>query len=340
MSGRRLLDAAKLFNASRSVAKQHWALRSQQLDAYNKTSSLARAVKEQTDRVTLTAQAAITLAQRLNEQAPTYEYSTSYPPPASQARNNGPIPREESVLGSTDANGKAREGLDQDHHYEASDNNSTGDLPPTSELSVKQEIAEQHPLPDGTVPSANATYEQGSLQNHAFMQRELSANGARQSQRQSEAQIPAVTSTDSNSRAPAAGLAAGHDQDVFYERPTTPNLDYSSLPRAKIPKHTTEQQEGGENLDQEGINADTFYSAGSARKGEDMAPAEGEVPEGVDLNVFRTSKGSKMLGSNTKKKEPPKADEEFHQLAAELARDAGSGVRNLQRLDVLCVLRS
>jgi aarF domain-containing kinase len=67
MAGRRLLDAAKLLHATRTVAKQHLALRSEQLDVYNKTSSLARAVKSQTDRVTLTAQAAIELAKRLNE---------------------------------------------------------------------------------------------------------------------------------------------------------------------------------------------------------------------------------------------------------------------------------
>jgi aarF domain-containing kinase len=328
MSGRRLLDAAKLFNASRSVAKQHWALRSQQLDAYNKTSSLARAVKGQTDRVTLTAQAAITLAQRLNEQAPTYDYSTSYPPPTSYTRNDSPIPREQSVVGNADKSGKRREGLNQDHHYEISGKNSTVDLPPISQLSIQQEEAELHPLPDGTVPSANASYEQGSLQNHASVKRELSANDARRSQRQSEAQIPAVTSTDSSSRTPAAGLAAGHDQDVFYHRPTTPNLDYSSLPRSKIPRHTEEQQEGVGNLNQEGMNADTFYSPGSAWKGEDTAAGEEEVPEGVDLNVFRTGKVSKMLRPNTKK-EAPKAEEEFHQLAAELAKDAESGVRKI-----------
>ena len=63
MAGRRLVDAAKLFNASKSVAQKHIALRSSQWDAYNKTSSLAKAVKSQTDRVTLTAAAAIALSQ-------------------------------------------------------------------------------------------------------------------------------------------------------------------------------------------------------------------------------------------------------------------------------------
>ena len=59
MAGRRLIDAAKLFNASRSIVKQHINLRSQQLDVYSKTSILAKTVKNQTDRVTLTAKAAV-----------------------------------------------------------------------------------------------------------------------------------------------------------------------------------------------------------------------------------------------------------------------------------------
>jgi aarF domain-containing kinase len=328
MSGRRLLDAAKLFNASRSVAKQHWALRSQQLDDFNKTSSLAKAVKGQTDRVTLTAQAAVKIATRLNEQAPAYDYSTSYPPPSAQARNEPPTPRADSVPGGSAVNASAREGLRQDHHYEPSESNSTVDSPPTDELAIKQETAAQHPLPDGTVPPANATYMQGSLEQHESKKHGLSAEQARHVQRQSEAQIPAVTSTDSSTSTSASGLAAGHDQDVFYERSTTPNADYSSLPRSKIPKHTVEQQDGGEKLDQTGINADTFYSAGGIPRTEATATVDEEVPEGIDLNVFRTSKGSKLLEANLRKKEPQKTKElnEFHQLAAEMAKDAELGV--------------
>jgi len=109
MSGRRLLDAAKLFNASRSIAKQHIQLRTQQLDVYSQTSTLAKAVKDQTDRVTLTAQAAIAIARKLNQQAPTYSYSTAYPP-KSEAQSDGPIPREESVRESNGSS-VSRKGL-------------------------------------------------------------------------------------------------------------------------------------------------------------------------------------------------------------------------------------
>jgi hypothetical protein len=72
MAGKRLLDVAALFNASRAVAQKHLTLRSQQLETWNNTSSLAKAVKNQTDRVTETAKAASFLATRLNESAPSW----------------------------------------------------------------------------------------------------------------------------------------------------------------------------------------------------------------------------------------------------------------------------
>lgn len=72
MAGKRLIDAAKLFNAGGSVAKQHLSLRKQQWDLFTNTSSLAKAVKGQTDRVTVTARAAVELAKRFNEEAPSW----------------------------------------------------------------------------------------------------------------------------------------------------------------------------------------------------------------------------------------------------------------------------
>lgn len=71
MSGRRVLDLARIYQATKNVAKQHIALRSAQYDVYSNTSTLAKAVKEQTDRVTLTVQAGIVLAKRLAEDSPT-----------------------------------------------------------------------------------------------------------------------------------------------------------------------------------------------------------------------------------------------------------------------------
>jgi len=73
MAGKRLLDALKLANASSSIAKQHFAIRRQQWDVYTRTSSLAKAVKSQTDRVTVTAAAGLELARRFNETGPVWQ---------------------------------------------------------------------------------------------------------------------------------------------------------------------------------------------------------------------------------------------------------------------------
>ena len=78
MAGRRLLDAAVLFNATRSIARQHLHLRRQQLQVWNKTFTVAKAAQDQTDRVTLTLQAANALANRLNQpSSPSFSSSTT-----------------------------------------------------------------------------------------------------------------------------------------------------------------------------------------------------------------------------------------------------------------------
>ena len=70
MSGKRLLDAAAIFNASRRVAAKHVVLRKDQLDNYNKTSSLAHAIKNETDRVTLTGQGGLSTCTALQRCEP------------------------------------------------------------------------------------------------------------------------------------------------------------------------------------------------------------------------------------------------------------------------------
>lgn len=73
MAGKRILDAAKLFNASKAVATRHWEIRRDQWTLWSETSSLAQAVKHQTDRVTITLQAAKELGKRLDEQGPIWQ---------------------------------------------------------------------------------------------------------------------------------------------------------------------------------------------------------------------------------------------------------------------------
>lgn len=66
MSGKRLLDAAKLASAGRAVGAKHLDLRAQQWRIWSE-SGLGKAVKNQTDRVTVTAGAAWQLARRVGE---------------------------------------------------------------------------------------------------------------------------------------------------------------------------------------------------------------------------------------------------------------------------------
>ena len=94
MIGRRLLDVAAILKASRAVASKHFALQEHRFDTYNKTSSLAKAFKSQSDRVTLTLRAAVALNQRFKD--PVTPDLSSVQKAHDQGRKNL-IPKEESV---------------------------------------------------------------------------------------------------------------------------------------------------------------------------------------------------------------------------------------------------
>ncbi|KAK3048704.1 hypothetical protein LTR09_010013 [Extremus antarcticus] len=83
-------SSARLFNAGRSIAKQHIVLRRQQWDVISKTSGLAKAVKHQTDRVTVTAGAAYELAKRFTEPGPSWQEQQRGP--SAQPGRDGHVP--------------------------------------------------------------------------------------------------------------------------------------------------------------------------------------------------------------------------------------------------------
>ncbi|RDW70141.1 hypothetical protein BP5796_08538 [Coleophoma crateriformis] len=153
MAGRRLLDLAALFNASRGVAQKHIALRSQQLDVYSRTSSLAKAVRNQTDRVTETVKAASFLASRLNDNAPAW---TTEATTDEVKDKREPIPSRTSTK-AAEAAPKQEEALEQDHFYERSSKNSSTDPPATGDLDIQQKQADRYPLPDGSIPPADSS---------------------------------------------------------------------------------------------------------------------------------------------------------------------------------------
>lgn len=176
MAGKRLLDAAALFSASRAVASKHLALRSSQLDVYSKTSSLVKGLKNQTDRVSLTLKAASGLAQRFD--GPSVSYSTqasqaSQPGQTQAGRGGARVPGNDSVEGRGHQGG-ATEGLEQDHFYKKSESNTTAEPLPSGDLGIKQEKAKRYPLPDGTIPPAESDIGTFSRDEDVYNQRSRS----------------------------------------------------------------------------------------------------------------------------------------------------------------------
>ncbi|KAK4993790.1 hypothetical protein LTR50_000003 [Elasticomyces elasticus] len=317
MAGRRLVDLAKLFNASRATAKQHVALRSQQWEVHSQTSSLLRAIKGQTDRVTVTAGAAAALARRFS--APSPSYSTPSTQTAQSPGQDGPVPRQETVTNDQRPT-EWSVGPTQDHHYEREEQNASTEPPPWKDMDIRQEKSDRYPLPDGTIPPAGAELgtapstqgkdtfsrrpepepvkepvgERAARSTHArhFIEPRGSTTPtpsdkmtpssleARKQQRQAEAQIPAV-SAETQPSTPATTVVpdqAGDGRDTFNSRSQSISSELSSLPRTKIPKHTETSQGTDEHVRDGQLNQDVYYSS----KGNDPArqlPSQAAVPE-------------------------------------------------------------
>ncbi|THY92380.1 ABC1-domain-containing protein [Aureobasidium pullulans] len=322
MAGRRLLDAARLFSASGSIAKHHFNIRAQQWELFTQTSSLAKAVKNQTDRVTLTARAAYALSRRVNETGPSYTQTS---------RHEEPIPREETVQGA-DRTDIHEEGLSQDHHWERSEENAAAEAPPKDDLHITQEKARRHPLPDGTIPPEGAILDPSPSRQgtDTFSQRPVTdapkdpladqqsiikdlhptesgastiptpatqdshADHTVKMQRMAEFQIPSVSGSSQSISTPG--------QDTFNTRPTESSVELSSLPRTKIPKSVEDTQGGDDHVKDGQINQDVFYSS----KGhptqppipkQEAIPAQDEAPEGINTDIFHSPRVASLLNS-------------------------------------------
>jgi aarF domain-containing kinase len=329
MAGKRLLDVAALFNASRGVAQKHFALRARQVEVYNQTSTLAKAVKNQTDRVTETVKAASFLALRLNESGPAWTSEAADAPAGSRTNPHDPIPSKESTEG--DQAPKPKDGIEQDHFYERSMGNSTIDSPPEDDLEIQQEKVDRYPLPDGTIPPAKSDLNAKLVDQEVFSARPqdevvktpldneglqptsssastipsparkpLSAELARKLQRQSELQIPSMTA-DALDNTVADPPEKGHDEDTFYRKSTHISPTLSSLPRIKLPKHTSSTQGVDSSIQEEQINSDSFYTAGPPESipAVTAIPEQDEVPEGVDTALFYSPRVARLLGGKT-----------------------------------------
>ncbi|KAH7348046.1 ABC1 family-domain-containing protein [Pyrenochaeta sp. MPI-SDFR-AT-0127] len=331
MAGRRLVDAAKLFNASTSVARKHIALRSNQFDVYNKTSTLAKAVKNQTDRVTLTAAAAIALSKRFREEAPTYAKAAAER--ATGTQHEG-IPRRETVKGNGQEEG-IREGLEQDHHYDRSEQHTARTPPPEDELKIEQKKSPRRPLPDGTVPTSELTIDQDDGGHDTYHKRSvpeapkepLAEDQGVRAPRTGEGLRPveSVESTIPLPRQPTRvptkptesipshandlqqpskspqiqELQKGHDRDVFYSRSVESQPPAFSQIRSQIPKHTGTRQESDEHVEDTRLNQDVYYSIPKpgAKRAQEVTLEE-KIPEGINTDVFHSRRVAKMLGSD------------------------------------------
>lgn len=329
MAGRRIVDAAKLFNASKSIAQKHIALRSNQWDAYTKTSTLAKAVKNQTDRVTLTAAAAIALSQRFSEEAPAYAKAAAERATGAQRDS---IPRRETVAADRPTTG-VKEGLEQDHHYDRSGETTAADPPSEEELDIKQKDAPRRPLPDGTIPTAGLTLEQEERGQDTFSERPVpeapkepleedhggatgtSSEGLRPKE-STESTIPlpdrpAGSSSQAAETIPAHAtdvqhpsiptqlrkLQEGHDRDVFYSRSVESQPPVSPKPPVQIPANTGTQQGSDEHVQDGQLNQDVFYSPSKAEQ-QQAKEMKDEVPEGINTDVFHSRKVARMLGTD------------------------------------------
>ena len=326
MSGKRLLDLAALFNASRGVAQKHVALRARQLDAYNKTSTLAAAVRTQTERITETAKAASFLASRLNENTPEWAREAREEV-VNQSLDVDPIPSKESVE-EKGQSADLQDGLEQDHFYEKSAENSTVDDLPTGELGVQQKTAGRSPLPDGSILPKKSSINIPKVDEDVFSikprnepakepldkrgfqpassskstiptpsTKPLSSIAAKIIQRQSEQQIPSK-SADSLSDAAPDPLGEGHDKDMFYRKSGHTSPVLSSLPRVKIPKHVSDIQEGDAHLPEGQINSESYYNAAGPSEPTNI-PEQEPLPEDIDTDVFFSPRVARNLGGRT-----------------------------------------
>ena len=283
----------------------HVSLRNSRFDDYKKTSSLAKAIRSRTDRVTLTVEAATVLARRFNEQKT--QHSTA--PPKFRSATQTPVPESESVLGHSGSEPNHESPL-QDHFYEISEDNSISQPVSGDSLNIKQAEAKGTPLPDGTIPPARSTDARSESRNDKFSeilrsapserslyaeeQRHrldsgasgrssvadpvqktirLSPEGTPEIQRQSEAQTPTQLTEPSPDRASAPSriprmeneLLIGQEKDSYYSRSPGSTSVLPSSPRSELPSVRNATQEN-KHIHDTRINQDVYYSPRSDDK--------------------------------------------------------------------------
>jgi len=356
MAGRRLLDVAALFNASRGIVRQHIALRQQQFDVFTRTSSLAKAVKSQAERYTETAKAASFLASRMNEDKPSWTYEATESTEAERTPKDAPIPSASTV--ETEASQAAnfpKEGISQDHFYEKSASNSSTDPAPKDALPVRQEKADRYPLPDGTIPPSGSNIEKEPLvQNQKFAtlgglptqssaestipvphhpDYTLTPDEARLLQREYEKQIPSCP-VDGKEGHTRDSIVKGFDDDSFYHPSEHTSPVLSTLPRIKVPKHVNSVQANDPHVASTDINSDSYSSAvqttTSPKQEADPLTGEEDVPQGVNTAIFSSARIARSLGGRTHSSPGSISNQKPSRTAPEQASSAIASAKSQQ----------
>lgn len=290
MAGRRLLDAAALFNASRGIARKHVALRQEQFDRFTKTSSIAKAVKSEAERYTETARAASFLASRLNEDKPQWASEAEETTPGDAAQKDAPHPGPEGA--------EPKESRHIIQEKASIPSYADGTIPPTK-LDIDQLerdrtiLSKQPPKAANVQPSHLIEPVPHSLDNH------LTPDEARRLQRSYENQVPSYAA-HGKAHTSRSETANGFDNDSSYKPLQYNSPILSSLPRVKVPKHPSHVQANDAHLNSQGLNSESYSSpvqtAITSPVGQTNTLTEEDIPQGINTAVFSSSRVAKSLG--------------------------------------------
>jgi len=300
MSGRRLLDAALVFNATRAVGRKHFQIRYEQLDIWRKTSAIAKALRIE-PRIVRVQQSADILAQQsvhYTNNADNVEQQT-IPRAATVAKDGGEV-KEKIVAG-------------QDHHYERSEKNSASDPVHEGALDIKQEKAARHPTPDGSIPPAGAPVSVGvgREQNPDVVSERVldprpsplsetkpEKEGSLEPESSRKSTIPDPL-TKTSSKIPAHGVVPEQE-----EIPEGINTDVFHSPRiARLLGQRSTRQKSGQDLPLKGVK--------------ETPVDQSQLSEGKDQDTFNVRES----GSGTMKSDAPDAQKDTPTKAQAVDRD-------------------
>ncbi|OQO03599.1 hypothetical protein B0A48_10264 [Cryoendolithus antarcticus] len=234
MAGKRILDAAKLFNTARAIGRQHLGLRREQWEVLKETSSAVKAVKWQTDRVTVTVGAAWELGKVFagDEKAKWTDGAEV------QAQRAG-----QEVRRTAEEVRKAGE--------QVVDNVRDGVEGVAAEVRRDSAVAED-------IAAETVSGDDGSL----------AALRKREEVKQAEMPRSDATITEQ----PVAEAASG--VDTFSERGRGVAQTIDTVPQTELPEHVASEQGSDKHVQDKELNQDVYYSATSKSEQAEEVPEE------------------------------------------------------------------